>query len=354
VTIPDRINGLLVVGIGGYAFGWCTSVTNVSLPNSVTNIGEWAFYYCPNLAGITLPGNLKRIGDQAFAACRLSSVAIPSGAASIGSAAFYGCISLTNITIPGSTTSMGEAPFRACAGLVAIVVDPDNPNYSSVDGVLFNKNRTTLIQYAGGNGERSYTIPSSVTNIADDAFCQCTSLTNITMPNGLTRIGAEAFWACFGLTSVTIPRSVTNIGDCAFTWCTSLTAVYFQGNAPMLGSSVFADPYDVSVVDNAIVYRLPAATGWPPVPDLWGGRPTALWPPYVQSGGYGFGVQMNQFGFDVNYVSGVVVVVDACTNLVNPCWIPLQTNTLIGDSFHFSDPNWTNHPARFYRIRSPW
>jgi len=105
---------------------------------------------------------------------------------------------------------------------------------------------------------------------------------------------------------------------------------------------------------NVTVYYLAGTTGWRP---MFGSRPTMLWkpqvPPQVQTSDANLGVRTNQFGFTINGASGMIVVVEACTNLANPTWTPLQTNTLSGDSFYFSDPQWTNYPARFYRLRSP-
>jgi hypothetical protein len=130
----------------------------------------------------------------------------------------------------------------------------------------------------------------------------------------------------------------------AFEYCNSLTGIYFKGNAPSLGSGAFDG------ANNVIVYYLPGTTGWGPTLH---GRPTAPWKPKVQTSDANFGVRTNQFGFNISWASGMDVAVDACTNLANPVWTPLQTNTLTGDTLYFSDPQWTNHPARFYRLRWP-
>lgn len=146
------------------------------------------------------------------------------------------------------------------------------------------------------------------------------------------------------MTRVEFPESVTNIGSYAFASCPNLTAVHAQGSAPTYGLEVFEGD------NNTVVYYLPGTTGWGA---FYAGRPTALWLPELRTEAGTFGVQTNQFGFNVTWAGGMTVVVEAATNLMIPTWIPLQTNTLTGGSLHFSDPEWTNHSGRFYRVRKP-
>jgi hypothetical protein len=130
----------------------------------------------------------------------------------------------------------------------------------------------------------------------------------------------------------------------AFSGCASLTSVYFQGNAPSADSSVFSG-------DNYLtVYYMPGTTGWGP---FLADRPAVRWNPQVQPGNASFGVRTNLFGFAIAGTSGLAVVVEACTNLASPVWLPLGTNTLANGSAFFSDPQWTNYASRFYRLRSP-
>jgi hypothetical protein len=167
------------------------------------------------------------------------------------------------------------------------------------------------------------------------------------MINGLpvTGIGSSAFACCTGLTSATVPNSVTSIGKDAFRNCSSLTGVYFMGNAPTPGNWSLFDG-----ANKAIVYYLPGATGWT---STFGGRPAVLWKPQVLTSDGSFGIRTNQFGFNIIWASGTVVVVEACTDLANAIWSPVGTNSLTGGSSHFSDPQWTNYPVRFYRLRWP-
>ena len=187
VTIPDTIIGLPVATIGSAAFRSSTSLTNVSIPDSVGSIGDTAFHSCSNLTAVTL-GN---------------------GVSGIGISAFYKCTSLTSVAIPASVGSIGLAAFSWCSSLSAITVDARNAVYCSVDGVLLDKNQTTVIQCPAGKA----------------GTC--------TLPKSVTTLGYEAFYVCAGL-----------------------TAVYFQGNAPALGSFVF------SGANNATVYYLPGTIGW--------------------------------------------------------------------------------------------
>ena len=197
VTIPDS-----VTSIGKYAFFCCTSLTSVTIPDSVTSIGEYAFYYCKSLTSMTIPDSVTSISSSTFASCTsLTSVTIPNSVTSIGEYAFYDCKSLTSVTIPGSVTSIGLYAFASCTSLTGIWVAEGNSHYANdASGVLFNKDKTTLVQCPGAFA--AYTIPDSVTSIGDNTFDHCTSLTSVTIPDGVTSIGWRAFSNCTSLTDV--------------------------------------------------------------------------------------------------------------------------------------------------------
>ena len=174
VTIPDS-----VTLIGDSAFYCCTSLTSVTIPDSVTSIGRSAFYDCTSLTSVTIPDSMTSIGWCAFAGCTsLKSVTIPDSVTSIDVSAFDGCTSLTSVTIPDSVTSIGVGAFTLCTSLTGIWVAEGNSHYSSdASGVLFNKDKTTLVQCPGAFA--AYTIPDSVTSIGKYAFSGCDNLTDV-------------------------------------------------------------------------------------------------------------------------------------------------------------------------------
>ena len=222
------------------AFQDCSSLTSVTIPNSVTSIGAYAFYRCTGLTSVTIPNSVTSIGDHAFDGCSgLTSVTIPNSVTSIGDHAFYKCSGLTSVTIGNSVTSIGAGAFDGCSGLTSINVASDNSNYCLVDGVLFNKDKTTLILYPGGK-QGAYTIPNSVTSIGEYAFAGCTGLVSVTIPNSVTSIGNWAFSYCSGLTSVRIGNSVTSIRNGAFLFCNGLTSITCEAVTPPTMSCVFS------------------------------------------------------------------------------------------------------------------
>ena len=191
---------------------------------------------------VVVGSGVTSIGDSAFACSSLTSVSIGDSVTSIGEKAFSVCNRLTSVTIPDSVTSIDQLAFYGCSNLTGFQVDPQNRNYCSIDGVIFDKSKKTLVLYPSGNPASDYVIPSSVTSIGEKAFYHCSrNLANITIPNSVTSIGDSAFSGCSSLTSVIIPDSVTSIGDDAFSSCRSLTSVTISNSVTSIGKSVFAN-----------------------------------------------------------------------------------------------------------------
>ncbi|HHX58136.1 MAG TPA: leucine-rich repeat domain-containing protein, partial [Clostridiales bacterium] len=276
VVIPSEIDGLPVTSISSLAFSWCKELTSIKIPGSVTSIGGQAFFLCESLTEIAvdednqyfcdidrvlfnkdkttiiayplgktsieyeIPDSVTRIGKDAFAQhSSLTSVTIPDSVTSIEEGAFMNCLNLNSIAIPNLVFNIGYLAFWGCYGLTSIMVGEDNQYYSDIDGVLFSKDETTLIQYPSSNPLELYDVSDSVTSIGYSAFSHCSNLTSITVPNSVTSIGGLAFSYCSSLTSITMPDSVTDIGENAFSECSSLKSITIPDSITEIRWGVF-------------------------------------------------------------------------------------------------------------------
>ncbi len=260
-----------VTTIESYTFSFTSSLVSITIPNSITSIRDYAFYDCTGLVSVIMGNGVTEIGNSVFYGCTgLTSITIPNSITSIKDAAFSGCTGLVSVIIGNGVIEFGNSVFYGCTGLTSIDVDKDNQKYASVDGVLYNKNITTLISCP--EGKTLIEIPNSVTKIEDYAFFRCAEVTSIRIPNGVTEIGNLAFYGCTklifidvdkdnqkytsvdgvlynknittlircpeGKTLIEIPNSVTSIGDMSF--CASkLMSVEIPNNVTSIGIAAF-------------------------------------------------------------------------------------------------------------------
>jgi len=255
-----------VTNISGWAFSSCNNLTSITIPDSVITIGTYAFYYCTSLTSITIPDSVITIGTYAFSFnTSLTSVILGNGVITINDSAFWNSNAVSSIIIPSNVTTIGTYALPGFLG--NITVDTNNQNFSDIDGVLFNKDKTIVIQYPTRRAG-AYIIPDSVIEIGSNAFTYSWYLTNITIPNSVTSIKNHAFYGCNNLIDITIPASVSNIGGWTFYNCTSLKDIYFSSIIPpAVGSDAFQNVHPEAI---AIV---PSRWGQanPPVleNDLW-------------------------------------------------------------------------------------
>ena len=221
VEIPSS-----VISIGKSAFFKCSSLKSITIPRGVITIGESAFYECTALENITIPDTVVSIGNKAFCACKsaeniiignrtetigygafascisVTNIELPNSVVRIGYQAFGNCTSLINISIPASVTYLDEGILWGCTDLKNISVDKDNSRYQSIDGNLYSKDGTILIQHASGKDDEIFILPNSVTNLECRAFIYSKSLTAIVIHNGVSYIFGGAFTNCDSITTI--------------------------------------------------------------------------------------------------------------------------------------------------------
>jgi hypothetical protein len=375
VVVPYAINGEPVTSIDNYAFRDSSTLTTVSISDNVSTIGDYAFASCSNLNYLT----------------------IGIGITNIGPATFTNCIDLTGVYFNGNGPMFGADVF-ANDDNATLYYLPDTTNWNStVDGrptvllpfsYTLTSDAASIDSYIGKGGDviipefikgkpvtvigesafeycttlTSITMGTHVTSIGDWAFFTCTNLASVTIGPNVNDIGYWAFNSCLGLTNVVIPDSVTTIGDYAFEYCGYLVSVtigsnvssigdwafsgdgsltlYFKGNPPSFGSWVFL--WDLGMT----IYYLPRATGWETYSAY-------CWNPVANVNKVGVGQQTNGFSFSITGTADIPILVEACTNLLNPSWTPLQACTLTNGLILFREPEYTNYHSRFYRISSP-
>ena len=248
VVIPEAIEGYEVKWISSYAFSSCKNITEITIPDSVTEIGNSAFSGCTSLAEIVIPDSVTEIGEFAFSGCTaLLKVVLSKNMTAIEAQTFSGCSSLESIIIPEGVTKIGTrsksedfmcdgAAFYGCTSLKEIII-PD-----SVTEIWWRA-------FSGCTSLSKVKLPKNLTSINSDVFSGCTSLAEITIPDSVTSIGSSAFEGCASLAEIVIPDSVTSIGGSAFSGCTSLAEIDIPDSVTEIGSSAFSGCTSLSKVD---------------------------------------------------------------------------------------------------------
>jgi len=222
ITIPDS-----VTLIGERAFANCSKLTDVLIPDSVISIGSNAFTNCTSFKRIIIPDKVTQIRDFTFSLCsNMISITIPESVTSIGNNAFQNCSSLTTITIPKAVTSIGDYAFRNCSSLTTMIVP---------EGITSIGKST----FYGCSNLMNVTLPPSISTIGDYAFSYCSNLETLIIPDGVTSLGSYAFSFCSGFVNIIIPECVTSIKGNAFMNCTSLKTVFYQGSQMISTSNAF-------------------------------------------------------------------------------------------------------------------
>ena len=267
-VMPENVNE-----ISNAAFQDCLHLESIELCDDITTIGEEAFRDCEKLREINIPTNLGKIEGLSFYGCEsLEKISIPDSVTSIGESSFRGCSSLEKVDISKRVDVIGSDAFASCSGLCEIVVDEDNQNYSSLDGVLFSKDRTMLMLYALGSEKISYTIPDTVTTIDSSAFrgaknlqsvsmgdnviyinefafADCDSLNNVSLSDSLESLGYGVFLYCTNIKEIVLPDSITGLYGNNFFGCSSLESIKLPDNLERIGSQCFQDCVNLKSID---------------------------------------------------------------------------------------------------------
>ncbi|HNX29631.1 MAG TPA: leucine-rich repeat protein [Syntrophomonadaceae bacterium] len=264
VTVPSTLGEVKVTRIDSQAFEDCAGLTSIVVPNSVTSIGMDTFRGCNKLKKVTLPDTITSIGLDCFAECSslssinlppglseielgtfngcssLTDIAIPANVMTIEIDAFFNCTGLTAVTLPKSLSQIDPSAFRGCSNLTTFSIAGDNPSFTTTEGILYSKDKATLLVYPDGKITGTVILADHVKSIGPTVFQAASNLKEIVFPSGLTSIGNQAFYGT-GLTSVTIPATVKTIGLRAFAECASLKTVRLPSTLITIESGTFSD-----------------------------------------------------------------------------------------------------------------
>ena len=284
VTIPSKINGVTVKTIGEDAFKLCIKIKKISIPSTITSIGDDAFMWCDELENITvaksnskfssidgvlfnkdkstlikypankagktysIPTSVKTLGKVSFGSCEyLTDIKIPNSVKTIEDKAIHQCEKITEITIPESVTAIGYSPFQVCTSLKNIVVDENNTKFCSEDGVLFDYNKTKLIQYPLDKADEVYTVPYTVEILGVCSFASSQNLKKVIVGDSVKELLSEVFTMCINLEEVTLGNSVETIGRYAFALCGKLTKVKIPNSVTKIEKDSFTASVNIEL-----------------------------------------------------------------------------------------------------------
>ena len=244
VVLPDGM-----AEIYGGVFNSCKALESITLPSKLTILGESSLADCIRVKKIDIPDSVTKIDDMVFNGCiGLEEINLSKNLTKIGKNTFKDCTSLSTITIPASVTSIGMSPFRSCSNLSSIYVEQKSKYFKSVEDILFNKSKSTLICFPACSDKDEYVIPDSVTVISDWAFCECTKLKSIKIPDSVYEIGEGAFYRCTSLEEMILPDSIVRIDDTAFRGCTGLKTLVIPDSVKDFGWGILNGCEDVTVI----------------------------------------------------------------------------------------------------------
>lgn len=245
VRYPEGKEGAYIVPngvttIGQQAFSRCDGLTAVTLPDTLTTVQAAAFYDCNGLTAITFPDGVTTIGATALCRCTsLTEITLSAGLTKLETGLFSDCTALKTLTIPTGVTEVASAAFWNCTALYSFEVAEENTALTAQEGVLYNKDVTQLIRYPAGKTGETYTLPDTVTELAEEAFSYNAHLKSIRLPGRLQEVAASAFYLCSSLETVVLDEGITTIHEKAFASCTSLVGLSLPSTLTTIGDKAF-------------------------------------------------------------------------------------------------------------------
>lgn len=255
----DNINtvklGKGLISIGDYAFSACFNLKSIVIPDNVTSIGVEAFYNCVDLEDVSIGRGVVEISYSTFEGCSsIRQITVGEGVRRIEKNAFRDCVALEHILIGKGVTWISEGAFESCKNLKEIIVDEKNEYFNSEGGVLFNKDKTEVIKYPEGKGDKTYEVPSGVTKIRNYAFYKNDNIEEVVALNSVMTIGLGAFCECTNLKNVTLSKNLTHVETSAFYGCDNLSKVHYLGTRVQLEALPIGD-YNESLMNADIHYE---------------------------------------------------------------------------------------------------